>query len=419
MMRRLQAVLSALFDGPLWKAMAAAAAVALALWLAYEMYGETVVPLLDIGATAIVLYFLIRPLRYAVLRFRSASAKARMLAVLAALAILHLFAFALFFALPFAVEGVWNLFSELFEIDFWLFPAIFVLLWAFASVLVVLRDRNVQLRLLSLGVCAVLLVIAIGAMRMAREAQSLFASFGADLPTPTLLFLQDTWAFFVLPVAAAVAAGVLFAYADSAARIARYASAIVVGLAASANLALFGGLGSLYLPLFRCGSFEFVDNGYTRLHAAAALGREASARRQIGAGASVNARDASGATPLHLAVSGGNLPLVHALLAGGSNAKAATIYGETPMHAAAALGRIDIAERLLASGATVNATDVRGGTPLDRAYENKHVRLAALLEGHGGFRSTRESRQLAVERAKAQVQAAAPQAIQFGSCGAV
>ena len=180
--------------------MAAAAAVALALWLAYEMYGETVVPLLDIGATAIVLYFLIRPLRYAVLRFRSASAKARMLAVLAALAILHLFAFALFFALPFAVEGVWNLFSELFEIDFWLFPAIFVLLWALASVLVMLRDRNVQLRLLSLGVCAVLLVIAIGAMRMAPEAQSLFASFGADLPTPTLLFLQDTWHFSCFPL---------------------------------------------------------------------------------------------------------------------------------------------------------------------------------------------------------------------------
>jgi hypothetical protein len=288
------------------------------------------------------------------------------------------------------------------------------------------------------------------AMRMAPEAQSLFSAFGADLPSPTLLFVQDTWAFFLLPVAAALAAGVLFAVTDEAGRVARYASAGVIALAVSANLALFGGLGSLYLPLFRCGSFD--DTGYTRLHAAAALGRDASALRQIARGAPVNSRDASGATPLHVAVSNGNLVLVDALLANGADANAATVSGSTPMHAAALLGRTDIAKRLLArgahvdssarsggqplhhaanrgqlamaillldQGADVNATDKWGSTPLDRAYENKHARLAELLEGRDGIRSTKESRQLVVERANAQVQAAATQTTRFGSCGAV
>ena len=419
--------------------------------LIQEIYGYMEVhELTGIGWTALFLYFAIRPCRYIVLRFLSADPVHRTKAILAALAILHLSAFALFFALPIAVEGVRNLFSELFEVDFWLFPAIFVLLWALTSILVVLRHRNIELRLFSLGICAVLLVIAIVAMRMAPEAQSLFSAFGADLPSPTLLFVQDTWAFFLLPVAAAVAAGVLFAVTDEAGRVARYASAGVIALAVSANLALFGGLGSLYLPLFGCGSF--VDTGYTRLHAAAVLGRDASALRQIAGGAPVNARDVNGATPLHLAVSNGNLVLADALLASGADASAVTASGSTPMHDAALSGRTDIAERLFARGARVdastrgggqplhltasrghlamavlllergadvNATDNWGNTPLDRAYENKHARLASLLEERGGIRSTKESRQLVVERAKAQVQAAAPQAIRFGSCGAV
>ena len=227
-------------------------------------------------------------------------------------------------------------------------------------------------------------IIAAGALQMAPEARALFRLLAADLPAPTLLFQNETWAFLLLPMAAALAAGILFASTDGTGRVARYASASVIGLVVSANLALFGGLSSFYLPLFRCGSF--VDTGYTRLHAAVLLGRDASALRQIAGGAPVNARDDNGSTPLHLAVSSGNLPLAEALLAG---------------------------------GATVNATDVRGGTPLDRAYGNKHARLAALLEGRGGTRSTKESRQLVVERAKTEVQAMATQGIRFGSCGAV
>jgi ankyrin repeat protein len=461
MKRFLSAAFLTLFDGPLWKAIAVAVAsfaafCILLLMFGHAIFGDEAEALPAVAVIVILLYFLIRTCRFLISVYRYGTATSQLRTILSALAVFHLLGFVVFFTIPFVFDGVWNLFSELFEVEFWVFPAIFVSLWGLVSLLIMLRYRNFHrpgedwtLRFFSLGVCVLLLVIALGAMQLAPEAQSLFASFGADLPPSTLFFLQDNWVFLLLPALAAATAGVLLLSADTRGKTARFASGCLVALPLLANIALFGALGSLYLPLFKCGSFD--DTGYTRLHAAVALGREASVLRQIAGGAPVDARDNSGSTALLLAVTLGHLTMANALLANGADATASA-YGRTVMHAAAISGRIDIAELLLARGARVdvkdrhfrqplhdaayrghlamatllldrgadvNAETDSGRTPLDGVVANKEAQIAELLAGRGGVLSTKESRQRAVERTKTQLRAAATPENRFGSCGAV
>jgi ankyrin repeat protein len=80
--------------------------------------------------------------------------------------------------------------------------------------------------------------------------------------------------------------------------------------------------------------------GWTPLHGAASASRAADARRLLGAGAEIDARDDQGRTPLHIAV----------------------LYS-----------RLKVADVLLASGADVNARDAEGKTPLFRATRGRFL----------------------------------------------
>lgn len=414
---------------------------------------EIMFALIGIGVVAVLLG-VAAWLAWRLVRFyRRAPGSKRMLVILATLAFFHLLGLVSFFTVPFAMETPRNLLLEVFEVEFWVFPAAFISIWGLISVLVILRHRVLHyageertLRLVGSGVCAVLLAMAVGTMRLVPDAMQVFAAFGADLPAPTLFFLNAGWSLLLLPACALVAVAISCTAADASGKPALFASGGLVSLLVIANAALFGALGSAYLPFFTmCGSPEMAS-GFTRLHAAAALGRETSVRRHIAAGAPVGARDLSGATPLQVAVAGGHASIATALLESSADVNATTGYGQTPMHAAAALGRTDIAELLLARGARidakdrragqplhraayrghlamvillldrgadVNAEDDQGATPLDQAVDGKQTLVAELVAQRGGVRSTKESRLRAAGRAKTQATAQVP----FGSCG--
>jgi ankyrin repeat protein len=300
--------------------------------------------------------------------------------------------------------------------------------------------------LIAVGTCAALALLAYGIVDSMGSALPFLRQLGADLPAPTLFLIAAYQWWWLFPALALVTTAIVLASAGQRGAVARFASGCLIGVVFLANVSVFGSLLSLFLPFFRmCGPME-LSTGFTRLHAAAALGREESVRRQMAKGAIVDVRDDTGATPLLGAVSGGHLVIVAMLLERSADANAATAYGQTPLHAAAVIGRADIAERLLTGGARVdaknrysgqplhlaayrghlamatllldrgadvNAEDDQGATPLDQAVSGKQNLVADLIVQRGGVRSTKESRLRAAGRAKTQATAQAP----FGSCG--
>lgn len=340
--------------------------------------------------------------------------------ILVALGALHLLALVSYFTIPFSHETGRSLFEELYDVDFLIFPAILVVTWALISVLVLLRYRSIghpgsagALRFLSIAICIVLAAFAAGISGMVPPAMKLFASFGADLPAPTLLLMAGHEASWLLPALGVVLAGVIVAAGARRERAARIAFDGQIGLLVLANASLVGGLGALFLPQYKmCGDIRHAT-GFTRLHAAAALGREESARRHLAGGVPVNAVDESGSTPLYYAAAAGNVPIAKTLLDKGALATPVTNARSTPLHAAAIRGHAELAGLLLARGADVNAEDARGHTPLDWAEDAKQGAVARLLIERGGLRSTDESRRLRTERPRS-VQARAESA---GECG--
>ena len=100
------------------------------------------------------------------------------------------------------------------------------------------------------------------------------------------------------------------------------------------------------------------------IHFAAAFGNIEEAKRQLAAGANVNAKDKRGMTPLHKAVTQSLRRLVHNI-----------------RHA-----DLKIIELLVAEGADVNAKDDEGRTPLDFAIH--YPEIINLLRKHGGKNGT-------------------------------
>ena len=87
---------------------------------------------------------------------------------------------------------------------------------------------------------------------------------------------------------------------------------------------------------------------------------------------------------LRSAASDGNIEAVKRQLAAGANVNAPDTYGYTSLHKASSKGHKEIVELLIAKGADVNAQDEDGETPLDRAIDRKRTETAAILRKHGG-----------------------------------
>jgi cell division protein FtsL len=77
-------------------------------------------------------------------------------------------------------------------------------------------------------------------------------------------------------------------------------------------------------------------------------------------------------------------------LAAGANVNAKDEYGDTPLHLAALMGHKEIVEKLINASADVNAKDAHDRTPLDNAQTNarfghqSNKETADLLRKHGG-----------------------------------
>jgi hypothetical protein len=331
--------------------------------------------------------------------------------------VLHVLALVTFFTVPFGFDNPRNIYAELFDVEFGAFAILFGLVGLLACLLIMLRSRwpeastqAVAWRLIAAAVCVLLLAWAAAVVSVIPSARRLFTIFGADLPEPTLLLFSAYEAWFLLPALALAATALLFS-----GRLQGLATGSLPALLLIGNAALYGTLLALFLPFFKmCGSPE-MESGFSRLHAAAALGLEQSVRRHLDRGTSANLIDLHGGTPLLVATEGGQVAAVKVLLEAGANPNLSYPQGATALHGAAFRGEAEIAVLLLSKGADPNAEDKKGHRPLDRAVQAKQGEIATLLRERGAQPSTVESRARRVELSKEQKTAAVARS---SSCGA-
>src|SRR5215470_2849791 len=107
------------------------------------------------------------------------------------------------------------------------------------------------------------------------------------------------------------------------------------------------------------------------------------ARRLIAAGASLQARDRTGAMPLAHAARGGHAPLVARFLADGAAIDARDLNGATALYAAAEAERPSTVATLLARGADPNLTGRSDVSPLAAAAFRGNDRIVELLLSRG------------------------------------
>ena len=118
------------------------------------------------------------------------------------------------------------------------------------------------------------------------------------------------------------------------------------------------------------------------LHLAAFMGRAATVRVLLAAGADVAAVGANPMAnqPLHAAIAGrGDAGAIAALLGAGADVAYAAAGGTTPLHLAASRGNEGLCRSLIASGADKAARTADGKTPADIAAERGFPELAGLL----------------------------------------
>lgn len=127
---------------------------------------------------------------------------------------------------------------------------------------------------------------------------------------------------------------------------------------------------------------SFSPDGWTPLHLAAFLDREAAVRELLDRGASVDrpSQNATANHPLHAALAGGASDrVVRALLDHGAPVDASAGGGYTPLHLAASRGRLEVVERLLDEGADPTARSDDGATPAEIAADRGHPGVAGRL----------------------------------------
>jgi hypothetical protein len=160
---------------------------------------------------------------------------------------------------------------------------------------------------------------------------------------------------------------------------------------------------------------HYVYAGDTALHVAAAGYRTDIAKKLIGFGADVGAKNRRGAQPIHYAADGqpsseiwnprAQAAIVEYLLHAGADPNAADRNGVTPLHRAVRTRCAAAAKALLANGADVRRKNRSGSTPLhlavqstgrggsgtDTASEQQRQIIRLLLE-HGARPSDTDSR---------------------------
>jgi len=404
MLNRIAAFVSKLLDVRLWIAVAVAAVVLFGLMFGLFHAAETPAGQVWLKPGAALLfawtiftfgYFLVRGLRYAARQYRAfrvASDPVRMRRGLGWIVGTHLPLLLALLYWPLGLPTARSLFSEVFEFDFRVFPAVFLLAWALLCVLVVMHCRKPAgtwagrvYALTTLGLGAVFVAFAFAAHVLAPASRMAYRAFGADLPGPTLaLYGIHDYALALPAIGIALAAYVAFAPVEPDRR-RRIAFEGLIGMGVLANVLLVLGLWAAFLPFFGgCGGPEW-DEGFTRLHAAASLGRVDSIPRRIAQGDPVNGRDLHGLTPLHIAIRRRDADVAQALLDHGADVNAGDGDDEngTPLHSALGRGRTDFAGFLLARGARVNATTDKGVTPLHLAASGGFTEAAAFLLARG------------------------------------
>jgi ankyrin repeat protein len=130
---------------------------------------------------------------------------------------------------------------------------------------------------------------------------------------------------------------------------------------------------------------EFSSDGWTALHLAAFFGHPKIAELLLARGADpmARSRNSNGNTPLHAALAGNHKFLVGVLLGAGAEVNAVDASGWRPLHIAASNNNLDAMKTLIAQGADVGAANGDGKTALSIAQEKNQREAAALLRRHG------------------------------------
>ena len=125
---------------------------------------------------------------------------------------------------------------------------------------------------------------------------------------------------------------------------------------------------------------HYIYAGDTALHLAAAAYREKTARKLIGMGAEVRARNRRGAEPLHYAADGlpgsrawdpaAQAATVTCLIEAGADPNSLDRSGVTPLHRAVRVRCAAAVKALLDGGADPHRKNKRGSTPMLLAIQN-------------------------------------------------
>jgi hypothetical protein len=342
-------------------------------------------------------YYVLRCIRYLIL----AGSRSRMRAILWILALGHLAGLAAYQVFPMSNQTGRSIAEEVYGVDFLVFPAIMVLTGALAAALVLLRYRGYTPArgadgwIFWGGTFLMLVAFAAGMSNVVRPIVELRRYIGADLPGLTQFVASHDQAAWALPAMGLAFAALGLGTGAGRSTLRRIALNGQVALLVLANAGLVAWLAATFLPHYTLCGYS-TETGFTRLHAAAMLGRADSVTALLGRGYPRDAPDSHGRTPLAYSIIGNRRDAARALLAAGARSDVRDWRGDSALHMAVSAGDREAAILLLDYGADINVTNAQGLTPLDLAESPQtpasDPELLRLLAGRGARRSTPEER---------------------------